>query len=247
MPLYEGRCPNCGSILQLDSAAEKGHCLFCDAVFANKVAFDIASNPAGVVFPNEPQPRYEGPNLDPVITAGQSAGQRQVQKVQKKAKPELPPVYIPKEPAKLPDIRLSGKMKLRIGLIALAVILLITGISVPLVLQRNQTRAKLLEAMDNLTPFELNVENAVSIWHQNNDYLVLSSPEPVSESIALGVFKAYCEKRAEIQNIPVDDFRSVYGQVTVKLLTPEGGFLIAKPKDQAELDSGAAVEDLAAS
>lgn len=247
MALNEGRCPNCGSILQLDPAAEKGHCLFCDAVFANQVAFDIASNPAGVVFPNEPQPRYEGPSLDPVLNYGQSTSQRQVQKVQKKAKPELPPVYIPKEPAKLPDIRLSGKMKLRIGLIALAVILLVTGISVPLVLQRDQTRAKLLESIGSLTPFTLNVDNAVSIWHQSNNYLVLSSPEPVSEGEAIGVFKAFCEKRAEIQEIPTSDFRAVYGQVTVKLLTPEGGYLISKPKDQAELDSGAAVEDLAVS
>lgn len=247
MALNEGRCPNCGSILQLDPAAEKGHCLFCDAVFANKVAFDIASNPAGVVFPNEPQPKYEGPSLDPVLSYGQSTSQRQVQKVQKKAKPELPPVYIPKEPAKLPDIRLSGKMKLRIGLIALAVILLVTGISVPLVMQRNQTRAKLLESIGSLTPFSLNVDNAVSIWHQSNNYLVLSSPEPVSEGEAIGVFKAFCEKRAEIQEIPTSDFRAVYGQVTVKLLTPEGGYLISKPKDQTELDSGAAVEDLAVS
>lgn len=248
MPLNEGRCPNCGSILQLDPAAEKGHCLFCDAVFANSDAFEIAGNPAGVVFPNTAQPKYTGPSLDPGVPYGQqSIGQKQSQKVQKKAKPAPPPVYIPKEPAKLPDIRMSGKLKMRIGLIALVVVLLTTGICVPLVLRRNQTRAQLLQTINTITPFTINVDNTVSIWHQSNNYLVLAVPESVTKQQAIDLFKAYCVKRAEIQAIPTGDFRAVYGRVTVKLLTPDGGYLISRPKDQAALDNGTACSSLAKS
>jgi hypothetical protein len=61
MPLKEGRCPNCGSILQLNTAAEKGHCLFCDAVFENTQAFDIADNPGEYTYPNLPQPSMKDP------------------------------------------------------------------------------------------------------------------------------------------------------------------------------------------
>jgi hypothetical protein len=61
MQLKEGRCPNCGSLLQLDATKDQGHCLFCDAVFASKEAFDIAANPAGVTFPNLPSPNMRGP------------------------------------------------------------------------------------------------------------------------------------------------------------------------------------------
>ena len=61
--LKEGLCVNCGSLLMLESRNEKGHCLFCDAVFDNKEAFRAKAEPDQFTFPNEPQPPYEGPNL----------------------------------------------------------------------------------------------------------------------------------------------------------------------------------------
>lgn len=130
MQLKEGRCPNCGSILQLDADAEKGHCLFCDAVFENEEAFEIAKNPSAYTFPNLPQPKYEGPSLDPKVTAGAA---QQVKKTKKKEKPPPPPVYVPKEPVELPDISLPTKVKVRILLISLAVIIAIVGISAPII------------------------------------------------------------------------------------------------------------------
>ncbi len=245
MALKEGRCPNCGSILQLDAAAEKGHCLFCDAVFENTAAFDIAADPAGVVFPNTPQPKYEGPSLDPHMAGGQQAlKQTQAQPAKKKAKPAPPPVYVHKEPIKLPDIKLSRKTKLRIILISIIAAALIAGIGVPVVMTRNANRQALLQSIEALAPFAVDADSSVAIWHTNNNYVILSTPDKVTESEMVDFFEAFCRKRAEVMSIDTQDFSKAYSRVTVKLVTPEGGYLIAKPGSQADLDNGTAVEKL---
>ena len=243
MALQEGRCPNCGSILQLDSSAAKGHCLFCDAVFENKTAFEIAANPAGVTFPNLPQPKYEGPSLEPKLTgqAGQGSQPAKPGQPAKKAKPAPPPVYVHKEPVKLPDIRLSRKTKLRILVISLITVAIIAGISIPTVMNRDRERASLRSAMSGIAPFSLDAENAVTFRRVNNSYLLVAAPSSVSQAEMVTLFKAYCEKRAADRNLNLADFAKVYGPVTVKLVTPDGGYLIDRPANQAELDSGSAV------
>lgn len=243
MSLREGRCPNCGSILQLDDAAEKGHCLFCDAVFENKKAFDIADDPSGHTFPNEPQPKYEGPSLDPSPERrGHGSVSKSAQKPRKKPKPPPPPVYVPKEPEKLPDIRVPRKVKLRIGLIALAVLLIIVGISAPVIIRRDQIRTELRAAAEDLAPFELDSETGVAIWHTANNYIIASASEVVTEEQARDFFMAYCEKRAELAGLNTDDFAEVYGSVSMKLVHPEGGYSIRKPESLSALEEGTGIK-----
>lgn len=244
MPIKEGRCPNCGSILQLDAVAEKGHCLFCDAVFENKTSFAIAEDPAGHTFPNLPQPKYEGPSLQPNLARGQGGPQGQVQKPKKKPKPAPPPVYIPKEPTKLPDIRLPGKVKLRILLISLVTILVIAGISIPVIMNRNSVRQVLAASIDSLAPFTVDPDRDVAIWHTANNYLMVATADSVTQAEMIAFFKAYCDKRAEVAGIDTGDFKRVYGQVTVKLVYPDGGYLIDRPASLADIDSGKAVKIL---
>jgi hypothetical protein len=243
MPIKEGRCPNCGSILQLSTQSEKGHCLFCDAVFTNREAFDIAESPSAYTFPNLPQAKYEGPSLDPAIGSG-GDGSAQAQKAKKKPKPPPPVVYVPKEPVKLPDIRLPGKTKLRIFLISLVTLLVISGISAPLIIRRDTARGQLIEAMSDIAPFPVNPEQGVSIWNMSNNLVMIAAFEPVNEAGMIRLFRNYCEKRAMIQGINPADFARTYGSVTVKLVTPEGGYLISKPKSAAELDNGTAITRL---
>lgn len=242
MPLKEGRCPNCGSILQLNTAAEKGHCLFCDAVFENTQAFDIADNPGEYTFPNLPQPKYEGPNLDPDLSArGSGMSASSANKPKKKPRPAPPPVYIPKEPVKLPDIRLPGKIKLRILLISLAVILVIAAVAIPLIMKRDEVRKGLLDSLDELAPFAIQVEKDAAIWHTANNYLMVSTADAVTQDDAIAFFKAFCEKRAALLGADAQNFQAVYSPVKVKLVSPDGGYLIAQPDSQADLDSGKAV------
>jgi hypothetical protein len=246
MAIKEGRCPNCGSILHLDPAAEKGHCIFCDAVFTNRDAFEIAANPKGVVFPNTPQPKYEGPSLDP--RTGSTAavtGQRQKQNQQVAKKPkEVTPAYVVKPPVKMPNIKMSKQTKMRFLIGLLVTVAVITAIAVPLILTRDQGRRQLLDAMPAIAPFTIDVAKDVAIGQLSNDYLLIATDENATQADAVTLFKAYCVKRAAVYELEMTDFGNVYGPVTVKLVTPEGGWLIDHPRDMAALDSFSAVAKL---
>jgi hypothetical protein len=246
MALKEGRCPNCGSILHLDPASEKGHCLFCDAVFVSQDAFNIAANPKDVLFPNLPQPKYEGPSLDPrsIVSASQAA-QRVKQQQQPAAKKPAadaakPPAYVAKDAVTMPSFKLSTQTKLRAFLVLVLVLAIIAVIAVPTIMNRDAARLKLLEAMPSLSPFEVDASQDVSIGRAGNRYLLIVAGENVTEADAVTLFKAFSLKRAEIQGAdPADE--SIYRQVTVKIVMPGGGWLIDRPAGLAELDSGSAV------
>lgn len=238
----EGLCPNCGSLLQLDSQAEKGHCLFCDAVFANSDAFQILANPQGVKFPNLPQPKYDGPNLDvkpavnyPIPKSTESTT------VKKTPAKQVQPAYIPRETLKIPNVVVPLKLKLQITAIVLVIIVLIAGVSVPLLLSRNANRSQLLAVMTEISPFAVDAAQAVVIHGQQNDTLLIAAAAAVSQADAVTLFQNYCEKRASVQAIASQDFRAVYRPVTVRIVTPAGGWLIERPADATTLSSGSAV------
>ncbi len=238
MALKDGRCPNCGSIVHLESSAQRGHCLFCDMVFDNATAFSIAANPQGVVFPNETQPPYEGPSLDVRANGiAVKSSQKQVQPPPKKANI---PAYVIKE-NKLPDLKLSGKTKLKFYGAAIGLIAIIVAIALPLTISRDEARAKLLAALPALSSaFTIDPAANATIRYQGNDYVLIATGEPVTKPAAIAFFKAYCEKRAEILNIDLNS-DAVYSQVTIKLATPDGGWLISQPQNAAALASGEGV------
>jgi hypothetical protein len=246
MAIKEGRCPNCGSILQLEGNAQKGHCIFCDMVFPNEQAFSLAESSKGVVFPNLPQPKYTGPNLDVGFAAAAPSAQRQKQlQPQKKVeKKPIPPVYIPKEPVKLPDMKLPAPLKRRILLITLAAVLVLSGIFVPLFIQRDNVRTKVLGEMTQIAPFEVDTQGGVAIRGLRNASLMIASKTAVSQADMVRLFTSYCEARAAAMKIDLDNFNAVYRSVTVKLVTEQGGYVISRPESQAALDSGEAIVTL---
>lgn len=241
MAHQEGRCPNCGSIVYVGSKNEQSHCLFCDAVFDSDQAIAIAQNPEGHTFPNQPQPKYEGPSLQPGQT-GRPRGKPAVKKA--RPKPPPPPTFEFTEPESLPDVRLPNAVKLRIALIALALIVLVVGISVPVVMRRNQVRQQMLDAMPQLAPFALDVDRDVAIWHNKNDYYMVATDQALSEEELVLFFKALCEKRAEVLSLDLENFQEVYSPVKLKLVSPEGGFLIDRPALASDLDSYQAIVHL---
>lgn len=244
MTLKEGRCPNCGSLLQLDAQAEKGHCLFCDAVFANAESFRIAENPAGMTFPNLPQPKYEGPNLDPRPAANVPIPKFNEPAKKKAVAQPAQPVYVPKETVKMPDIRVPMKMKLQITALIVAVVAIVGAISVPMILSRNASRAQLMAAMTEVAPFTLNVSESVVIHGLDNSRLLIAADAAVSQADAVTLFQNYCEKRVAVEAITSQDFADVYGGVSVRLVSPAGGWQISKPASQAALADGSAVQVL---
>jgi hypothetical protein len=236
MTLKEGRCPNCGSLLQLDAQSDAD-------------AFAIAAKPNGVTFPNLPQPKYNGPNLDPKIGANvpmpkpTEAVSRKKQASQ--AAQPVQPAYVMKDSVKVPDVRVPLKTKLWITAVIVVVVGIIAGISIPLMIIRDAERTKLKAAMTAISPFAVSVDQSVVIHGQGNNYLLIAAPAATSEEDAVKLFRQYCDKRAEIRGTGSASFAARYGDVTVRLVTPAGGFKIRKPADEAALGTGGtAIEKL---
>lgn len=245
MAIQEGRCPNCGSIVHLDSAAEKGHCLFCDAVFDNQEALRIAASPAGVVFPNLPQPKYEGPSLNPVKAQNVQAVQRKQQQQPAAKKPvEVKSAYVMKEPVKVPSFKLPGKTKLLILAVIVAILVIVSAIAVPVILNRDSVRTQLLSSISSFSPFAVDVDTHVTISNTENSYLLIIAGEDVTATDAVTLFKAYCQKRAAILGMSSSD-PAIYKQVKLKLIMPAGGWLIDHPSSESVLDDRSAVTSLA--
>lgn len=243
MAIKDGRCPNCGSILHLDNSAEKGHCLFCDAVFDTSRALEIAADPAGVEFPNLPQPKYEGPDLSPRSNASKSKTSAKAKSqvpAKKPAEPKAPQIV--KEPVKMPDFKIDARTRNRILLVILAIIVLTTAIAAPLIMSRENARSQLLEAMPSISPFEVVVEKAVNIGRSDNSYLLIVAQNDITQDAAVRLFRNYAEQRAEVYGMDLS--AAIYSPVTVKIVTPEGGWLINRPDDLAAVESGSAVKPL---
>lgn len=249
MALKEAQCPNCGSLLQLEDKNDQGHCLFCDAVFTSEEAFAIAANPAGVTFPNLPQPKYNGPNLNPQLTSAQiNARSSQIESAKKKeakisAKPAAP-VFVPRDDIKIPDLKLSVKTRIQLSLAALLIVVVIIGISYPMITSRNKVRTGLFAAMATISPHTVNADQAVVIHGLHNQRLQLALPEAITADQAVAVFKAYSAERATLSGKDPADFADTSDDLTIKIVTPAGGFLIEKPASQAKLDDGSAVKIL---
>ena len=141
MALKEGRCTNCGSILFLDPSAQKGHCLFCDAVFENKEAFRAADDPDAFEFPNVEQPKYEGPSLDP----------RPVQQVRfavptpakTTSAATQQPTYVVKQAEDMPDLRIPTKAKITMIVVLVIVVGGLFGIGMPMARARDHERSEI--------------------------------------------------------------------------------------------------------
>ena len=248
MAIKEGRCPNCGSILSLDDKMEQGHCLFCDAVFDNSRAFEIAADPTGVEFPNEEQPKYEGPSLDPVLKNVPAAAKlATVSRTEKKA-PRRAPVqaeaYTHKDPIKLPEVKLTPKKRIQVALVFIIIAAIIAGVGIPTVTKRDNNRKAIVADFAEVLDYDIKAEQAIGIRKVANDYVLLALPEDVDQEEAVAIFRSYCDVRAKVRGESASGYDKIYGSVTMKLLMPGGGFMIDEPTDDAALQSGAAIKSL---
>jgi hypothetical protein len=219
MALKEGRCLNCGSILFLDPKSEKGHCLFCDAVFDNKEAFLAAANPSAYEFKNEEQPPYEGPNLDPrpVYTAP-------VMPVATKRPAAREPEFVSKV-EKVPELVIPQRKKMILIGATVLVVAVFLAIFLPLTLRRDRQREEIRDAFAvrlSETVGAVDLETNFNITNQNNSQFILSLTAAVDEAKACEIYETYCEVRSEAMDI---DAKDRYDGVSMRLVTPDGGYL----------------------
>lgn len=229
MALREGRCPNCGSILFLDSSAEKGHCLYCDCVFENKKAFSvakIAEEDPSYEFPNEEQPKYEGPSLHPK----QHIKEIDFKNIEAAAKEKpatagssLPPSF---DLTAKKDVQIKVPPRIKKIFIAggLGFVLLFLAITVPSTLKRDREReaiAKSFAAGAEKLSGEKSWKNGENfLIHGFSNYSVtLLLQKPVDQAGAKRIFEEYCSIREEVSGKQEDD-------VIMTIATEKGGWRI---------------------
>lgn len=219
MALKEGLCVNCGSLLMLEPRNEKGHCLFCDAVFDNEEAFRAKASPDQFTFPNEPQPRYEGPNLDPRPVASAPAAPIAQPAREKK----VAPAFVPKV-THVPDAKIPRRAKIwAIGILVLA-LAIFAAITVPLTIHRDQQRVAITDAFGATFEEAIDLDRNLSIINMKNDHVLLTLKETVSEEEAVSIYEEYCDVRAEVMGL--EKGAAAREGVSMRLTTPDGGYLM---------------------
>ncbi|HPY63792.1 MAG TPA: hypothetical protein PL100_00940 [Bacillota bacterium] len=235
MALKEGRCINCGSFLFLDPKMPEGHCFFCDCVFKNEEAFRALTNPEEFEFPNEPQPKYEGPSLTPA----------QVQRgpvvpvVSRSAKKTTPADDYVLPEKKVPKLKIPVKSILIMLAVAIVIVGIFAAIAVPTIVKRDARRLHIGKIFASSIPMEIDVDKDLLIQNLGCTSAVVVLKEDVTLDEGIELFHKYCDARAEILEIEDGSFAKTRKPVTLRVATPSGGYLIDKPSDEAALKTTA--------
>lgn len=232
MALQEGRCTNCGSILILDPEQEKGHCLYCDAVFDNATAFELYKNAGDYTFPNLPQPKYEGPSLDPVPSRSHIHLSAPKKAASSEAAAVPTPAYV-RPTTKVPSLDLGPRKIMMLALLFAGVILLTLVLCLPFTLHRDRYRLAIAEDFAARDDIELQLGENFNIQNLNNNEVYLALPKEIGQKEAKKLFEDYCSSRAKAMALSETDA----GRKDVKLhiATPQGGWNISGQDGSAEL------------
>ncbi len=229
MPLKEGKCINCGSLLMLDPSMPKGHCLFCDCVFDNEEAFRAFEHPEEFTFPNDPQPPYTGPSLVPLpyqrgpVVVTQSAAA-----VKKKDDFVLPKKDIP-------DVRIPRKVFFSIVGIALAIAGIFSAITIPMMNRKKAQYTKISERFVEVVNQPITSEKNLAIHNLSHNRVILVLHEDISDDEGVRLFNEYCDIRADVLDMKDRSFKSTREPITVRIAMPSGDLSINNPKDEAAI------------
>lgn len=226
MALHEGRCTNCGSILMLNKDQELGHCLYCDAVFPTSDALKLAENADGYVFPNLPQEKYEGPNLDPLaahvsfIPAAKPSGSRAAEKTAPAEK------FVPSG-EKIPDLNIPLKKKLAVIAVTLAFCLLFAAVMLPLSLRRDRYRAEIVEKLDlemlqKDSASKAEMGETIEFHGLNNNTVIIVTDSEIDREQAENMYRHVCSMRAEVMGAESKDEKDTFKNVELRVASSKG-------------------------
>ncbi|MDD7401493.1 MAG: hypothetical protein SPK23_04080 [Eubacteriales bacterium] len=239
MALKEGRCPNCGSILMLDPQQDKGHCLYCDAVFDNTKAFALSENLGDYVFPNEKQAKYEGPNLDPKqyqpridLDALQAKAEAQPSLKGQTGAPKLE-----LSGQAIPDLKMPRKQVAIVAGIALLIAAIFLAVMIPVSLERDRIKAQLSASFLHDLELDPSVDaEKLLIRGNDNSQAVLLVKGEVSKEEAGQYFEKFCRQRAKLLELDpqTDDSKALYANVGMEVISTEGSWRIAPAPHDAD-------------
>ncbi|MDO5738394.1 MAG: hypothetical protein Q4P65_04010 [Eubacteriales bacterium] len=193
--LKQGRCFNCGSILFLDPSMEKGHCIYCDAVFENHLAFTIEENPDSYEFKNEVMEPYTGPNLDPQVKRAPVIHQTPPPKATAKSADKRPQ-YEFKE-REIPDVKADRKVLIIASSILAVVVIAFLATALPMTIRRDAERAEIAEqfaqSIKDISGSSENIEIGKDfiITGQKNDRCIVILHEIKDQAEADRYYEAY--------------------------------------------------------
>lgn len=235
MAIKEGRCINCGSILFLDTDMPKGHCLFCDCVFDNEEAFRAHREPENFSFPNEPQPKYEGPSLTPAQVARGPVMAPVPAAARKEA---VVDDYRPPQ-TKVPSLKIPLKTVALLVGISVLVVAIFLAVAFPLTAKRGKQQEAIVDRFIAGLPYTIDKERDISVHEMGSTDVILVLDEKISAQDSIDLFNRYCEIRAEVLDLDKSSFKKTKSPVSLLVASPGGGFLIQEPEDEASLTPAA--------
>ncbi|MDO5732892.1 MAG: hypothetical protein Q4P72_03785 [Eubacteriales bacterium] len=205
MAKTEGKCPNCGSIIQFDKQAERVRCIFCWGESDREEAEALMVDDSAHVYANE---SFEAPDDDErhELLMRQRGGQtaatpvkktKTANKVQTKKRKDDEPsavekiksmkktvVRVPKVPTK--------KWLILTGIVTVLIVLFV-AISVPLYMKRVEARATLEREVLEHSALKLEDQDAFAIDGLHNQSMLLVSRQTVKQEDAEKVAKIFYE------------------------------------------------------
>jgi hypothetical protein len=229
MPLREGKCINCGSLLMLDPSMPKGHCIFCDCVFDNKEAFRAFEHPEEFTFPNDPQPPYTGPSLVPMPYQRGPVAFTQSAAVAKKKDD-----YVLSKKS-IPDLRIPRKSLFLIIGIVVAVAAIFCAITIPIMNNKKIQYEKISERFVDVVDQPITAEKNLAIHNLSHNRVILVLHEDITADDGLRLFNEYCDIRADVLELKDRSFKTTREPITFRVAMPSGDFSIDHPTSEADI------------
>lgn len=233
MATREGRCPNCGSIIQVNPEHDN-HCVFCWAPVDADQAIELGENAEGHVFPNE---KYEEPDqdqkrqalssyLNPAHFEAKPRRTNSSKPVTRKPEKKLSAAeQVAKINRPVPQVHLNKKaLRAVLGTVAVVLIALV-AISVPMKLNSLDHHAALIK---DLASVSKDVKD-LSIKGLSNQYMTIVEKDDCTEEVARERMQAYSDAyrkaygSAETQGLESGLELRVYGAKSSFLVKTEGG------------------------
>ncbi len=229
MAIYEGLCPNCGSLMRLNDENETVHCIFCWADVNVEKAIELGKNHSGYEFPNETFPEPD-PETQAAAFKAQGLGAANIVSTpsvqaparRKTEEGRLTPrekVALQNKPIVKPYCSKKHRLMIVGGVAGFFVLLVL--IALPIYFLRENKKTELKSKLVTIAAYTED-DSRYSIQHQNNNLITIVSPDKVTEEDAKQVFDGYANAYAEVYGISKEDASA---KVEVNLIDSEtGGF-----------------------
>lgn len=230
MAIKNGRCANCGSIIRFDDRNEYAVCPFCNAKTEGKTALDIEANPKKYTFLNEPQEELSEEDAALAMVGYKSKDSAAARKARltaeasrARSKVDAQPTAAERvaalrsKPIEIP--KTTTKQRLLIGGGIVLILGLLVGISLPLVIRRDNMRSQLETKIGEISVFEIEDDDHYAFQGLKNDKLVVVAPERLEDAEALRMFDNFKKSRAEAYQLESTDEQST---LTLSVLSEDG-------------------------